>query len=257
MVPKALTLWLLIALTALWAFEVERTSASTWQLNTGANIRSAPGGEVVQVWDEGTRFTTRARSGNWLLISGHFPQGQWAAAEPNWWVHQSTARDISPAPLIPRSAGVERHIIIDKAHFTLNVVEKEGREQVVIFSTRVGLGIDDCFPAEEGGLCYYTEPGEYRVEFKVYHPDGIEWCIPAHMEKEARYREYVAEGIRCFRGSLGKYALNIGKSYAIHGTSNPASIGQRSSHGCVRVRNEDAKYLYRLMREGDKVIIVE
>jgi lipoprotein-anchoring transpeptidase ErfK/SrfK len=255
-VLRALSLWALL-LSLLLGAEIERMQAATWQLSTGANIRNAPGGEIVQVWDKGMRFTTRARSGNWLLISGYFPDDKWAAAGQGWWIHQSTARDISPAPAIAREAGVERSIIIDKAHFTLNVIETRGNERTVIFSTRVGLGIDDCFPAEQGGRCYYTEPGEYRVEFKVYHPEGIEWCIPAHMEQEARYREYVAKGERCFRGSLGKYALNIGKSYAIHGTSNPKSIGQRSSHGCVRVKNADAEYLHRLMREGDKVLIVE
>jgi hypothetical protein len=41
--------------------------------------------------------------------------------------------------------------------------------------------------------------------------------------------------------------LNLGDGYALHGTDNPASIGQSVSHGCVRLRNEDIETLYRIV----------
>ncbi|MFP1483198.1 L,D-transpeptidase family protein [Escherichia coli] len=43
---------------------------------------------------------------------------------------------------------------------------------------------------------------------------------------------------------MGLYALYIGRLYAIHGTNANFGIGLRVSHGCVRLRNEDIKFLF-------------
>ena len=43
--------------------------------------------------------------------------------------------------------------------------------------------------------------------------------------------------------------------YGIHGTDNPNSIGWASSHGCIRMRNEDVEELYDLINVGMTVII--
>ncbi len=41
----------------------------------------------------------------------------------------------------------------------------------------------------------------------------------------------------------------------IHGNNNPASLGKKASHGCVRMDNEVIKYLSSLVKRGDFVII--
>ena len=43
--------------------------------------------------------------------------------------------------------------------------------------------------------------------------------------------------------------------YGIHGTNAPRSIGQASSHGCIRLRNRDVEKLYAMLRVGDVVQI--
>lgn len=43
--------------------------------------------------------------------------------------------------------------------------------------------------------------------------------------------------------------------YGIHGTSSPNSIGWASSHGCIRMRNNDVAELYKIIPIGTKVII--
>ncbi len=43
------------------------------------------------------------------------------------------------------------------------------------------------------------------------------------------------------------------KGFGIHGTNQPTSIGHWASHGCIRMRNEDVKELFALVREGDAV----
>ena len=55
--------------------------------------------------------------------------------------------------------------------------------------------------------------------------------------------------------TLGKYRLNLGDGYAIHGTQATGQLGRSVSHGCVRVGDQDLEKLYRLAQVGDEVII--
>jgi hypothetical protein len=55
--------------------------------------------------------------------------------------------------------------------------------------------------------------------------------------------------------SLGEFALDLGGGYLIHGTSNEASIGQASSHGCIRMRDDDLVWLFENVPVGTRVVI--
>jgi hypothetical protein len=44
---------------------------------------------------------------------------------------------------------------------------------------------------------------------------------------------------RKVEGELGKYRLNLGDGYLLHGTPYKESIGLAATHGCVRLRDED------------------
>lgn len=46
---------------------------------------------------------------------------------------------------------------------------------------------------------------------------------------------------------MGLYALYVGRLYAIHGTNAKFGIGLRVSHGCIRLRDEDIKYLFEVV----------
>lgn len=46
------------------------------------------------------------------------------------------------------------------------------------------------------------------------------------------------------------------KSFGIHGTNQPRSIGRRASHGCVRMRNRDVEELFERVRVGDPVELI-
>lgn len=54
---------------------------------------------------------------------------------------------------------------------------------------------------------------------------------------------------------LGRYRLDLGDGYGIHGTDQPDKLGQSVSHGCVRVGDEDIARLYAMANVGDTVII--
>jgi hypothetical protein len=60
---------------------------------------------------------------------------------------------------------------------------------------------------------------------------------------------------RRIAGELGNFALDLGGGYLIHGTPDPTSIGQRSTHGCIRVRDEDLAWLYDNVPVGSSVLI--
>ena len=54
---------------------------------------------------------------------------------------------------------------------------------------------------------------------------------------------------------LGKYRLEMGNGYGIHGTDEPDKLGQSVSHGCVRLGDTDIEKLYQIANVGDTVII--
>ncbi|MGQ0765600.1 MAG: L,D-transpeptidase [Gemmatimonadota bacterium] len=56
-------------------------------------------------------------------------------------------------------------------------------------------------------------------------------------------------------GVLGSAALDLGGGYLIHGTTNAASVGQASSHGCLRLLDEDLEWIYANVPVGAQVII--
>ncbi len=230
------------------------TPAQTYKLATIAVVRDTPEGHIDDIWSEGTLFTGRAGANHWLRVSGHFPHGKWRPLPHPVWILDYYAQDISAQPARSRHPGHDRFIVIDKKHFLLKVLDDTKRGDKVVYKTKVALGIDGCKPETKGGRCYYTEPGNYHVRWKVHDPHGIEWCIPKSMDEE--YKSDIRAGRRCFRGPLGRYALNIGKTYAIHGTDRPDMLGRRVSHGCIRVANSAMRVIYKLMDVGDKVKII-
>jgi hypothetical protein len=56
-------------------------------------------------------------------------------------------------------------------------------------------------------------------------------------------------------GELGRYRLDLGDGYLLHGTPHPESIGQPSSHGCIRVGDDDIEWLYTHVPVGTPVVI--
>ena len=57
---------------------------------------------------------------------------------------------------------------------------------------------------------------------------------------------------------IGTRWIDIGNHLGIHGTSDPSSIGQSVSFGCIRLKNEDVEQLYDFLVAGaSKVEIVD
>jgi lipoprotein-anchoring transpeptidase ErfK/SrfK len=60
---------------------------------------------------------------------------------------------------------------------------------------------------------------------------------------------------RKFDKVLGKYRLNLGGGYALHGTLATDQLGRSVSHGCVRLADKDLEHLWEITKVGDQVII--
>ena len=63
--------------------------------------------------------------------------------------------------------------------------------------------------------------------------------------------------LRKERGTMGKYALDLGDRVMIHGTNDPKSIGRRVSHGCIRLPKDMLKVLWKEAQVGTEVYIFD
>jgi hypothetical protein len=60
---------------------------------------------------------------------------------------------------------------------------------------------------------------------------------------------------RQIEGELGRYRLDLGEGFALHGTPHQDSIGQAATHGCIRLLDEDIAWLYHFVAIGTPVYI--
>ncbi|MEI9569524.1 L,D-transpeptidase [Atlantibacter hermannii] len=77
-------------------------------------------------------------------------------------------------------------------------------------------------------------------------------------------REYAKEGITLPAfvpagpdNPMGLYAIYIGRLYAIHGTNANFGIGLRVSQGCIRLRDDDIKFLFDNVPVGTRVQLID
>jgi hypothetical protein len=60
---------------------------------------------------------------------------------------------------------------------------------------------------------------------------------------------------RRIEGELGKYKMDLGDGFLLHGTPYENTIGTAATHGCVRLRAEDIEWLYNNIPVGTHVYI--
>lgn len=97
--------------------------------------------------------------------------------------------------------------------------------------------------------------GVEKVSAKTEWPA---WYPPQEMrEREAKKGHHLPERMEGgIKNPLGARALYLGNTeYRIHGTNTPSSIGKFASSGCIRMANEDVKYLYSQVQVGATVIV--
>jgi lipoprotein-anchoring transpeptidase ErfK/SrfK len=121
-------------------------------------------------------------------------------------------------------------VLVDKSDYTLTVLY-DGKFFVRFL---VGTGKDD-----------KTPEGKFKIVDKIEKPD---WWRPDGKKIDYGDKENL----------LGTHWLALdARSYGIHGTWEPETIGKPLSAGCVRMRNEEVGLLFDLLPVGTPVEITK
>ena len=115
-------------------------------------------------------------------------------------------------------------------------------------------GRDSTLHAPDGRRWTFRTPrGARRVHHKAPAPV---WYQPDWVYVEAGQPIPLATAdARYARGMLGRYALDIGGGYLVHGSPYRIGMGTRSTHGCVRMLDADLEVVYHTLQIGDPVIL--
>jgi hypothetical protein len=123
-----------------------------------------------------------------------------------------------------------------------------------LWTAPIGTGTGLRMETDKEAWDFSTPNGIFHVQFKEENPVWIapDWFylenklpVPPPNDKK-----------RYYPGGLGAAAVYIGHDLAIHGTDKPELLGQRVSHGCIRLSNRDALRLYHNVQVGTEVIVV-
>lgn len=135
-------------------------------------------------------------------------------------------------------------IVVNTAERYLYLVEEGGK------AIRYGVGI-----GREG----FAWSGHGSINRKAEWPT---WTPPAEMvardPNAAPWAKGMPGGIDNPLGARAMYIYTGGKDslYRLHGSADPASIGEAVSSGCVRLINQDVIDLYSRVPVGTKVVVI-
>jgi lipoprotein-anchoring transpeptidase ErfK/SrfK len=153
----------------------------------------------------------------------------------SYWVPTDHLRPISSEELAPISPDIpagDKRIEVDLARQSLVAFER-GQN---IFQTRVSSGIPSSRPTSNG-IPTETPKGNFNLYSKMpskHMGDG------RLMQGDLNLDAYELVGVPW---TMFFHRLDTG--YALHGTYWHNNFGWQMSHGCVNMRNEDAKWLFR------------
>lgn len=250
--PLALVLVALLALAA--CSSAERPSLDASETTTEAADQAAAAGPTEVDPDANLVAESIIRPEQVIHES---PDGPEKTTLPNPWVGDSPLvflvkedlgdwlevylpiRPNGSTGFVPRSdVEVSQHpwrIEVRLSEFELTVYE--GDE--VFLETSIAVARDNT--PTPGGLYYTTELLQPTDDQGNIDPDGI-------------YGHY-AYGLSGYSETLQSFSGGPGQ-LGIHGTNQPELIGQKVSHGCIRMRNEDIDRLASVLPLGVPVEVV-
>lgn len=161
--------------------------------------------------------------------------------DTNTWEETTAVRTRGGSP-------IRREVVEYASNYRPGTVVVETGERRLYFvleggkAMRYGVGV-----GREG----FTWSGTNRVSRKAEWPG---WTPPPAMRK--RVPDLPAHMPGGPDNPLGARALYIGSTlYRLHGTSEPWTIGQAVSSGCIRLTNEDIMDLYERVQVGATVVV--
>lgn len=146
------------------------------------------------------------------------------------------------------------------------------RHQTVAFASSLPAGSIDIRTSERR-LYYILGNGQAILYHVGVGREGFEWSGTNHVSRKAEWPDWrppkemiVREAAKGHEipdympggvdNPLGARAIYIGDTqYRIHGTTQPWSIGQAMSSGCIRMMNEEVIDLYNRVNVGAVVVV--
>jgi lipoprotein-anchoring transpeptidase ErfK/SrfK len=150
----------------------------------------------------------------------------------------------------PTDNGVDFYVVVDLLNNSL-ILKKQ---DLKFNEFKVSAGNGDTLIAPWGKKWVFETPtGVLRVLRKIKDPI---WYKPDWAFLEAKESIPARNSPqRLVRGILGDYALDLGGGIMFHGTPYEQLLGQRVSHGCIRLSKDGIKTLYDSLLLGAKVYI--
>lgn len=124
-----------------------------------------------------------------------------------------------------------------------------------LFVVREGQA-HEAYPIAAGRPAWETPAGIYRIVGRRKSPT---WFVPPSIQREMQalgqpVRQKVPPGLD---NPLGPFWIQLSApGIGIHGTNAPWSVGRYSTHGCIRLHNEDVERLFYQVPDGTPVAIV-
>ncbi|HVX83015.1 MAG: L,D-transpeptidase [Devosia sp.] len=181
------------------------------------------------------------------------------AAPANWRVWDPvtntwTRGDGAPVnpPATPRgrsmSSPIPRQVVSYETKYKPGTIVVETAEHRLYYVLGNGEAISYGIGVGRDGFRW---SGQHTITRKAEWPG---WTPPAQMRKRVPdLPAYMPGGPD---NPLGARALYIGATlYRLHGTSEPWTIGQNVSSGCIRLTNDDIIDLYNRVKVGSLVVV--
>ena len=161
------------------------------------------------------------------------------------------AKQVALRKKLAQQAPDDVYLVVDTARNRL-YVKRQGEVLVeAVASTGSGTILDD--PGRAGARWVFDTPrGEFTIKSKVANPV---WIKPDWAFVEEGLEVPKDPGQRVEAGILGEYALGFGKGYFIHGTLYTRLLGKNVTHGCIRLKDEDLRTVFKLAKIGTPVLI--
>jgi L,D-transpeptidase ErfK/SrfK len=159
------------------------------------------------------------------------------------WVPGRGARIVVPTRFV-LPAGKREGIVVDLSALRLYYFPANSN---LVYTYPVGIGRTG----------WITPVGSTRVTEKIVNPS---WRPPeAIRQEQAALGRALPEVVPAGpQNPLGTRAMRLALngSYLIHGTNNPAGVGRRTSHGCIRMYEQDVAELFTMISVGTPVRII-
>lgn len=154
----------------------------------------------------------------------------------------------TPEEFIEEAPGI--YVVVDLDENRLRLMDGER----ILWDTPAGTGTGLRLESEDDEWEFTTPQGVFQIQYKEEVPA---WYLPDwyYVEKELPIPPINAPE-RKVQGQLGIAAVYIGSEIAIHGTNHPELLGQRVSHGCIRLHNDYAIRLFHNVQVGTPVVIM-